>query len=167
VDTLIKTATILVITDRRFFYITDESSADTTTFLPPEGGWIEHGPNAVVVTTVGDDVPKAVRFELWNAPPPSPDTPEVTEGGEVDLPTGSIGVSALPGFTHDVFEMPRGRYRVRVSGWNRQSTHREYQDIGSRTRFDAGDPEFAAAVERLTGQERYLVQFWPYDPSPR
>lgn len=75
---------------------------------------------------------------------------------------GGIGIDliAAAGGVPDVFQMPAGRYWVRLTAWDRERVKRLYEEIGDRTDFEDEDPEFAALVEGAYG-ERYLAQFWP------
>ncbi|TDD69022.1 hypothetical protein [Actinomadura rubrisoli] len=59
---------------------------------------------------------------------------------------------------HEVFTVDPGPCHSRVSAWNRRKTSEEYRRIGEHTGFQS--PEFATALQRLAGQERYLVQLW-------
>ncbi|WP_143220018.1 hypothetical protein [Actinomadura sp. CNU-125] len=157
---IIKQASKLTSTGYHMFGFHDASHSQPDV-VPPASTWIGHGPHEVTIRVIEELPDKTLEFELWDGPPAKPADAEVSETFGLDLPTGSISVYAIAaGHVHDVFEVPHGRYQVRVSGWNRESTAREISSVGQRTGFNDADPDFADAMRRLEGHERYLAQFW-------
>ncbi|RKS68292.1 hypothetical protein BZB76_6553 [Actinomadura pelletieri DSM 43383] len=159
---LLKIASLLTGADHYMFGFEDEQTIGSSELLPDEGSWIGWGDHGLMISVITELPEKEVRLEYWDGPPPNPDGHEVTETSTVALPTGSISHSMLAGgIEHDIFQIPQGRYLVRVSAWDRQATADEYRQAGERSDFDRTDPDFVAAYQRLTGKERYLIQFWP------
>lgn len=135
--------------DHHLFLLADDEYADDLEVLPSEGGWLGINPHALVISVVSELPDKQVRLELWDAPPPDPEPgSELQDTCTLTLVSGSIGIGSPAGHDAGIFQVPPGRYQVRLTAWDRTATAREYRDAGERTGFDDTNPEFAAALSR-------------------
>lgn len=161
-------ASLVADPDHHMFGIADGAGTGTRDISVPGSRWLGINPGYVLVDTAQDGFGVDLRIELWDGPPPAPPAGhELSQTITLDFPTGRLCVDQIHrGWVADVLQIPPGRYRVRLTAWDRDRVRCLYEEIGNRADWEADDPEFAALCAGAFGRERYLAQFWPVlDPG--
>ena len=120
------------------------------------------GPATVIIESLQQRHEVRVEMESFDGPPDQGnDVWEVDHTTDLELATGRITVITWnSGQLRDVLTLSKpGVYRVRVSGRNRAAVAQQHQALYET--HDIDDPGFAAAFQRLAGQEMYRVACWP------
>lgn len=151
----------LVLTDYRMFGFGDRETLGSNE-SSPWPGWIGLGRTRFLVRVSEDLVRPMLRIEHWDEPAPEPPAGfEVQESMRLLFPTGTLLVHGMTVGVTDVLEVRPGTYAVRVTGWERERTSREFAQLSAGHPGGDGEaPEFVEARAALEGQERYLVQLW-------
>ncbi len=154
-------ATRRVRPDHRMVGIADAAAETAQESTVPGEGFLGVSPNEILIATGQDGMDVQLRVEVWEGPPPPPSDHEISELTSIDLPTGRVCIDlTLRGWIPDVLEASPGHYHIKVTAWDRTRVKDLYWEVGRRTDFDPGNPEFADLCAGAHGVEQYLAQLW-------